>query len=195
MRGHPSSYLIERIVIGSIPADAGPPIEEGNLTAAIEVYPRGCGATSATSATAGLREGLSPRMRGHRLPLNDALKQVRSIPADAGPPGQRALCGQGRWVYPRGCGATVDPDSNPISLCGLSPRMRGHPQIQHFPLGHDRSIPADAGPPGQGAYFRHAPRVYPRGCGATRSRRRRAPRSRGLSPRMRGHLRGQSRAW
>ena len=73
---------------------------------------------------------------------------------------------------------------------GLSPRMRGN--LRLGPLGQVRhgSIPAYAGEPQASSPPRRGTGVYPRVCGGTRASsatRRTYP---GLSPRMRGNLRG-----
>ena len=51
-------------------------------------------------------QGLSPRVRGNRLPVVSPLMGIRSIPARAGEP---ILChppASIRPVYPRACGGT-----------------------------------------------------------------------------------------
>src|SRR5690606_33941410 len=93
------------------------------------------------------REGLSPRVRGHRF-VNDFNQLVRgSIPACAGPPPSLEALTRTTRVYPRVCGAT------PLTLpaadvqLGLSPRVRGHPVDLARRRRAARSIPACAGPP------------------------------------------------
>ena len=71
---------------------------------------------------------------------------------------------------------------------GLSPRLRGNPQLAPLDLLPQGSIPAPAGEPASGRWPRRRSRVYPRACGGTFSSPRLSSRSRGLSPRLRGNL-------
>ena len=72
--------------------------------------------------------GLSPRVRGHLGRVPCLLKLQRSIPACAGSP----MSVDGRLhateVYPRVCGVTKALRTAPLTVAGLSPRVRGHPQ-------------------------------------------------------------------
>ena len=112
---------------------------------------------------------------------------LRSIPASAGEPvfgiGWRA----GAQVYPRECGGTADRMVRPVSLTGLSPRVRGNPIARSEILGCHGSIPASAGEPCEfkGAKVLNA--VYPRECGGTIQAARCCLPSGGLSPRVRGN--------
>jgi len=106
MRGHRHLGAREAAFQRSIPADAGPPFSPTQHLSSLEVYPRGCGATTATPSRRWPMRGLSPRMRGHPEQATEQLRKQRSIPADAGPP--QSFLGLAWWrrVYPRGCGAT-----------------------------------------------------------------------------------------
>jgi len=112
---------------------------------------------------------------------------LRSIPADAGPPVKRIFARKTGTVYPRGCGATFKGPQRTRSPEGLSPRMRGHPDIVAGGDDCERSIPACAGPPRTGRAGTRRSWVYPRVCGATRSIGRSKALEIGLSPRVRGH--------
>ena len=75
-----------------------------------------------------------------------------------------------------------------MSVCGLSPRVRGNLQRPQLDAGSRRSIPACAGEPcGQPSDAQHQ-RVYPRVCGGTLTARMTEVKGRGLSPRVRGNL-------
>ena len=118
---------------------------------------------------------------------------MRSIPACAGePPGLPAL-DAGPAVYPRVCGGTSVRTMPACALRGLSPRVRGNPASPTDRLADARSIPACAGEPPAATRRKVRPGVYPRVCGGTRLRRRLAPPSSGLSPRVRGNPSGQPR--
>jgi len=86
MRGHLDMVLVCVLLLGSIPADAGPPPWADGDRWRNLVYPRGCGATVIVISYKPKDWGLSPRMRGHPTLLDHSSALVRSIPADAGPP-------------------------------------------------------------------------------------------------------------
>ena len=86
MRGN---HLAQRCVLavqGSIPADAGQPWVPITNSLDMRVYPRGCGATSASRGVIWRRTGLSPRMRGNPAHGRRHLAARGSSPADAGQP-------------------------------------------------------------------------------------------------------------
>ena len=191
MRGYLPRLFILDIRYGSIPADAGLPNVRGLQSLSMKVYPRGCGATGNNRVQQGYEWGLSPRMRGYRALFAHLLAQTRSIPADAGLP--RCSTGSTKvlGVYPRGCGATIVGVASNFPLQGLSPRMRGYPDMPPPIRLKYWSIPADAGLPPAKAYLNRMCKVYPRGCGATEGWKSPMCGVKGLSPRMRGYL-GQS---
>ena len=141
--------------------------------------------------------GLSPRLRGNRLPVDWARHEVPidgSIPAPAGEPRRhKPVVGQPyhRAVYPRACGGTAslrEPRFVPTPN-GLSPRLRGNQRRRDVGTEKWRSIPAPAGEPSR---FQRPPlgqKVYPRACGGTMRGRNRASSicQQGLSPRLRGN--------
>ncbi len=91
------------------------------------VYPRGCGVTGTLFARFPMKQGLSPRVRGHLTRGLQDGELTRSIPAGAGSPRRRVPDATYSRVYPRGCGVTSKKESGTIDYQGLSPRVRGHP--------------------------------------------------------------------
>ena len=71
---------------GSIPACAGEPSGAAYATSPSEVYPRVCGGTAVVIGIADSVVGLSPRVRGNPLRVDDVFVFVGSIPACAGEP-------------------------------------------------------------------------------------------------------------
>ncbi len=183
--------------VGSIPACAGEPALPAVRPARSEVYPRVCGGTARIRGPPGVREGLSPRVRGNHHVPHAELRRDRPIPACAGePPVQAPLHIVGR-VYPRVCGGTRH-----FNLCvpahyGLSPRVRGN---RHWEIpGHTSagSIPACAGEPCPTWPGPGTSGVYPRVCGGTDQVTQSGASGLGLSPRVRGNrsCASQTRYW
>ena len=129
-------------------------------------------------------------MRGNLRAIFIAIPPRRSIPAHAGQPLNGRGAASPMPVYPRACGATCTPSSSICRWNGLSPRMRGNRHIQDMDIARGRSIPAHAGQPRRRVSRRRRVRVYPRACGATVLLSRYPSESVGLSPRMRGNLKG-----
>ena len=129
-------------------------------------------------------------MRGHQRSIYRLSSLPGSIPACAGPPSDCLSKSLSAWVYPRVCGATILVFEEQADQKGLSPRVRGHHIQGGYICGRQGSIPACAGPPGNGGVLRTPVWVYPRVCGATQKLKRCAGIHRGLSPRVRGHHRG-----
>ena len=151
--------------------------------------------------------GLSPRVRGNHC--CDWLVSLRSgsIPACAGEPAVSeiirfnersipACAGEPRWVlwhrmlsavYPRVCGGTSRTLSAANSSNGLSPRVRGNPQVREIKGGGAGSIPACAGEPSIKSMEDALEAVYPRVCGGTLPTDEGAQCEMGLSPRVRGN--------
>ncbi len=67
VRGHHRRGRADDQRHGSIPAGAGSPDVGRVFELRIEVYPRGCGVTIKVMEGHSAREGLSPRVRGHRV--------------------------------------------------------------------------------------------------------------------------------
>ena len=72
--------------MGSIPACAGEPGPAPGVHSTDTVYPRVCGGTENERTSAPYSDGLSPRVRGNRRSMTDAISRIRSIPACAGEP-------------------------------------------------------------------------------------------------------------
>ena len=136
--------------------------------------------------------GLSPRVRGNRVPGLCRPEQEWSIPACAGEPPDAQALSHLQGVYPRVCGGTAVRRGSRIFNVGLSPRVRGNPTHQAALKRSRGSIPACAGEPALPTVERRSSTVYPRVCGGTRILQTAHLRSAGLSPRVRGNRR---RAW
>ncbi len=77
---------------------------------------------------------------------------------------------------------------------GLSPRVRGNRETGLSPCRSGGSIPACAGEPGSSRVRVGTPRVYPRVCGGTLNLVLLSASTIGLSPRVRGNPRSNTRA-
>ena len=172
----------------SIPACAGEPLPSGRLGKRQRVYPRVCGGTPGNSLTATSISGLSPRVRGNRLPGRSSFPPHRSIPACAGEPGLPLSRHTIARVYPRVCGGTVDAADIRRGAAGLSPRVRGNQLTTTVDTFYIRSIPACAGEPPSASLDWQWTAVYPRVCGGTIELIRDGVLCPGLSPRVRGNL-------
>ena len=107
-------------------------------------------------------------MRGNRLEGRVSNRRRGSIPACAGEPHPNACSMLYAAVYPRVCGGTEEAYEMVARLEGLSPRVRGNPDLGREPLPPPRSIPACAGEPATTWVCRMSIAVYPRVCGGTR---------------------------
>ena len=85
-----------------------------------------CGGTLPDHPELNPGQGLSPRVRGNRVAVRLPCVRLRSIPACAGEPGRKILCGRLCRVYPRVCGGTHPQRHEPGAGYGLSPRVRGN---------------------------------------------------------------------
>ena len=133
--------------------------------------------------------GLSPRVRGN--PWHHATLELLtgSIPACAGEPQRTHAAQSQRAVYPRVCGGTnllipAFPEHE-----GLSPRVRGNPEVVRACAADRRSIPACAGEPSAAWDGSKLDKVYPRVCGGTGHSISASTHLSGLSPRVRGNRR------
>ena len=132
--------------------------------------------------------GLSPRVRGNRYETGQDVPHLRSIPACAGEPRADAGILNGNRVYPRVCGGTARKGPSPGADAGLSPRVRGNPEVLQPHHVGEGSIPACAGEPYSDTISPSRQTVYPRVCGGTRRLASAGSRGNGLSPRVRGNL-------
>ena len=175
-------------LVGSIPAWAGEPAQNGSRAGSHAVYPRVGGGTGQRLAEAHKYVGLSPRGRGNLLVVVEGPFGVGSIPAWAGEPKLRHTARASFAVYPRVGGGTATSIYHPMSGHGLSPRGRGNHQ-SYGVGGHSYgSIPAWAGEPLPGRCRPSNITVYPRVGGGTSPARRKVKLCLGLSPRGRGNL-------
>ena len=117
---------------------------------------------------------------------NSSISPYRSIPASAGQPGFVRNLAEIEEVYPRECGAALDPHAQARRADGLSPRVRGSPHDTAHHVIRDGSIPASAGQPSRYRASRDQGWVYPRECGAAEMAARARGCWTGLSPRVRG---------
>ena len=188
MRGNPEPKDDKERGLGSIPACAGEPNQEGLGRGYGRVYPRVCGGTGPADSCWGGKTGLSPRVRGNPGRHRAQIQRQRSIPACAGEPRCPPAPSIGERVYPRVCGGTITAIECPLGCQGLSPRVRGNQEQRDWILGSFRSIPACAGEPTRVGRPINAGPVYPRVCGGTTIRPSWTRSTRGLSPRVRGNL-------
>ncbi len=89
--------------------------------------------------------------------------------------------------YPRVCGGTSLTEVLGTLGVGLSPRVRGNPQVAPHHARAHRTIPACAGEPAYRNDDYGAGRDYPRVCGGTHRDLATCPVNGGLSPRVRGN--------
>ena len=174
---------------GSIPAPAGEPATSGRPGPARAVYPRACGGTRSGRRWRDGWGGLSPRLRGNPIAAALLLPAERSIPAPAGEPCSPKAGLAGPQVYPRACGGTCCRRNQPVTVAGLSPRLRGNHRFPGHPRGRQRSIPAPAGEPRLNHQTGLPVSVYPRACGGTGNPMCDIGPVNGLSPRLRGNRR------
>ena len=127
---------------------------------------------------------------GHAVPNNplQPATSVRSIPACAGEPVPGPAARHSAGVYPRVCGGTLHRHRRRRIRLGLSPRVRGNPELDGWSGDTDGSIPACAGEPACRGRRPGIPAVYPRVCGGTAGHCADPRRGEGLSPRVRGNL-------
>ena len=172
------------------------------------VYPRVCGGTRPGPSEPTLLTGLSPRVRGNRIPTFASCVVSGSIPACAGEPATPRHPDESITVYPRVCGGTQLGAYLVLVEDGLSPRVRGnliqagldaasktvYPRVCGGNLESCKansparwSIPACAGEPMVGGSRPRSRQVYPRVCGGTRLPADAVLPGAGLSPRVRGN--------
>ena len=150
----------------SIPACTGEPIIRWTTICGSTVYPRVYGGTPLRLSYApsswvyprvygGTRgiggplkwTGLSPRVRGNLTLKHPPARELRSIPACTGEPGQVFFNSHRRilGLSPRVRGNPIEEAV--IALTGLSPRVRGNQQRFSLIIRRTGSIPACTGEP------------------------------------------------
>ena len=107
VRGNQAVGVNDTLTHRSIPACAGEPTWPTPQASSIQVYPRVCGGTCRRTSTWCPPPGLSPRVRGNRIPIPPPIYWPRSIPACAGEPKCTQCPPQRGTVYPRVCGGTL----------------------------------------------------------------------------------------
>ena len=193
MRGNQCRRMVCARIPRSIPAYAGEPsLPEWGMYR-FAVYPRVCGGTMPDVAHPVTPPGLSPRMRGNPRWTNTSRLPYGSIPAYAGEPAGWRRSRPSGGVYPRVCGGTRRDYPPAGNQHRLSPRMRGNLERRTLPLERWTSIPACAGEPADARCTIRPSGVYPRVCGGTVPYLRGGLMVAGLSPRVRGNLRGTER--
>ena len=176
--------------MGSIPAGAGGAFAFHASNGVAGVYPRRCGGSRKSVSRGGREAGLSPQVRGERPEPDPPDRCPGSIPAGAG--GARAARrprAEDR-VYPRRCGGSGQIIEQELKVQGLSPQVRGEPDLSHCPDSCPGSIPAGAGGARGDGGSDDLEGVYPRRCGGSWPAPDRAFRGEGLSPQVRGSLPG-----
>ena len=155
VRGNPYPGLGRIASQRSIPASAGYNMEWN---------PRECN---------GLDVGLSPRVRGDRPGGGADDSHARSIPASAGERWRDLPWDGDLRSIPASAG---EPGDAELHHSGLSPRVRGNPQVYPRECGGTgslrwpvRSIPASAGEPACLRVYPREWRVYPRECWVDKS--------------------------
>ena len=187
VRGNRAGAVAVHVVAGSIPACAGEPQTRHPGRSGGAVYPRVCGGTRSRPSRVVRVRGLSPRVRGNRVPRPGGERGCGSIPACAGEPPSAAVWCAPRRVYPRVCGGTRSRRWTARASSGLSPRVRGNHVLLADEVPARGSIPACAGEPVGLHEIVSLSGVYPRVCGGTDTVADRAALGHGLSPRVRGN--------
>ena len=172
----------------SIPACTGEPKYGGSHSLMLRVYPRVYGGTESNAGSDFALLGLSPRVRGNRVPVRRPGRRAGSIPACTGEPPRAAAGLPGSQVYPRVYGGTRIETPGNASIGGLSPRVRGNLTIRYDSRLQNGSIPACTGEPPCRLSLLCPSRVYPRVYGGTCGDPITERAILGLSPRVRGNL-------
>ena len=146
-----------------------------------------CGGTASTATIGQPETGLSPRVRGNRVIRRSQIAGEGSIPACAGEPRTLRTMRLLTRVYPRVCGGTPTEALKTGGGRGLSPRVRGNPNLIQGHVQRNGSIPACAGEPEKSSGVLCSPGVYPRVCGGTYMTEIEIGFIPGLSPRVRGN--------
>ena len=130
--------------------------------------------------------GSSPRVRGQRRGEHRRHDQQRIIPARAGPTNSSWISPLWASDHPRACGANIPGSTGKSISSGSSPRVRGQQLVRDDRGGHDRIIPARAGPTAPLRTSRWDGADHPRACGANLSDVMLLAAMFGSSPRVRG---------
>ena len=145
VRGKHEAAQLCRRPIGPIPAGAGETARRRIPCSAIWAYPRWCGGNVRTQGARRERSGLSPLVRGKLTTRRIYSPFFGPIPAGAGETGLSLDGYQRRGAYPRWCGGNEKSDCLNLFRLGLSPLVRGKPDIGHVGTVLKGPIPAGAG--------------------------------------------------
>ena len=188
VRGKHEDLQKEMPCPGSIPACAGEASLRAATGKAMEVHPRVCGGSQASTRDNLAVNGPSPRVRGKLRLVPRGGAGHGSIPACAGEARDMHVKIDKVRVHPRVCGGSWAYASNRTSSIGPSPRVRGKPPPMSRGRRPTRSIPACAGEAGAALRGVPLPQVHPRVCGGSLRSRLGLRTLRGPSPRVRGKL-------
>ncbi len=114
---------------GPIPAPAGDPSIHDISASRSAAYPRACGGPFLPVIRPAPAKGLSPRLRGTPSWIPAGWLKARPIPAPAGDPARVPTRQAQSPAYPRACGGPITPICEKSPTCGLSPRLRGTPDM------------------------------------------------------------------
>ena len=125
MRGTPLHSPDGEWRLRFIPAYAGNTRMWNLSSGSVPVHPRVCGEHASVTASALMKSGSSPRMRGTHKVNEIQARQRRFIPAYAGNTWPLSPMGSSSAVHPRVCGEHSFNRAANSSSSGSSPRMRG----------------------------------------------------------------------
>ena len=125
LRGTPSWYDSDILLLRFIPASAGNTTQRDHQVQGKPVHPRVCGEHWTMPTSPAPSRGSSPRLRGTHPDHPDHLCKVRFIPASAGNTRPNSLRAASSAVHPRVCGEHAIFSRCDAVSCGSSPRLRG----------------------------------------------------------------------
>ena len=190
-RGKRRVTLIDRSVIGLIPAHAGKTTCRRRLKSSAWAHPRSRGENTKSSVLSALDSGSSPLTRGKPCATEMKLSRVGLIPAHAGKTRRPPTTRTRTWAHPRSRGENAKGAGNALLGAGSSPLTRGKRAgglVVH--LG-GRLIPAHAGKTQGLAPGVQAGTAHPRSRGENGVAEGFAAGFEGSSPLTRGKLAGQ----
>ena len=150
---------------GLIPACAGKTRRDRVQSERMQAHPRVCGENRPQCLPSPHDSGSSPRVRGKRDVIKEAVRTAGLIPACAGktlPSLNGELMAR---AHPRVCGENVSVALMCLSIVGSSPRVRGKHLPQHWSPFVQGLIPACAGKTTVNRIYSTGTRAHPRVCG------------------------------
>ena len=127
MRGQPRLVRPLLILMRIIPDRAGPTRDFSATECPGTDHPRSCGANGADERHVGCQRGSSPLVRGQRVHRYQLRRELRIIPARAGPTNIKLSGWYDRADHPRSCGANLIANIRSVYGDGSSPLVRGQP--------------------------------------------------------------------